>query len=68
MVSKRSILGAIVTAYEITPNRAGSGPKPAERDDETVRQLYELLLEESNSLANSIKSASAITVKPKTSR
>jgi hypothetical protein len=66
MVTSRSILGHIVTAYEITPNGNDSDPQPAERDDETVRQLYERLLKESQRLADTIKSATP--VKPSESR
>jgi hypothetical protein len=55
-VTSRSILGDIVTAYEITPSGNDLGPEPAERDDETVTVIFERLMQESQRLTNTIKS------------
>jgi hypothetical protein len=54
-VVRRQVLGDVVTGYQVTPNRADVHQKPAEPDDETVRYLFERLMDESKKLARAIK-------------
>ncbi len=54
-VIRRQVLGDVVTAYQVTTNRSDSNRKPAEPDDETVRYLFERLMDESKKLAEAIK-------------
>jgi hypothetical protein len=59
MVTRRQILGDVVTAFEVTPGI--SHLQPAEVDGETVSYLYKQLLKESDKLANSIKPQAEIS-------
>jgi hypothetical protein len=57
-VLRRQVLGEVVTGYEVNVNGGNSEQRPAELNDETVRYLYERLMDESDRLASSSQSES----------
>lgn len=54
-IIRRPVLGDVVTAFEVTRDAPDSDQEPAELNDETVRYLYDRLMNESAKLSQTIK-------------
>lgn len=57
-ITRRQVLGDVVTAYEVHPDdsqRSSSGHELATPDKETARALFERMMQESRRLAQEIR-------------